>query len=85
MNLNAELFRQLSVIADDEKLMEKALKALRRLAKERLSKIDKAKEAVPYTMEELDRWLDEGEAEEGGTSSHDVFTQMEKKYPWLCE
>ena len=32
MEMNAELFRDLSIIAADENLMKKALKALRRLA-----------------------------------------------------
>lgn len=35
MELNAELFRQLSIIAEDETLMRKAVKAIRRLAKEK--------------------------------------------------
>ncbi len=30
--MNAELFRQLSIIAEDESLMKKALKALKRIA-----------------------------------------------------
>ena len=32
LQLNAELFRQLSIIAEDEGLMKKALKALKKLA-----------------------------------------------------
>ena len=32
MELNAELFRQLSIIAEDESLMRKAVKAVTRLA-----------------------------------------------------
>lgn len=32
MELNAELFRQLSIIAEDETLMQKAVKAISRLA-----------------------------------------------------
>lgn len=35
MELNAELFRQLSIIAEDEALMHKALKAVRKLAKKK--------------------------------------------------
>ena len=34
MELNAELFRQLSIIAEDESLMRKAVKAVTRLAKQ---------------------------------------------------
>jgi len=32
MEVNAELFRELSIIADDEGLMKKALKALKRIS-----------------------------------------------------
>ena len=32
LELNAELFRQLSIIAEDETLMRKAVEAIRRLA-----------------------------------------------------
>lgn len=46
MELNAELFRQLSIIAEDETLMQKAVKAIARLAhakqQEEAETIDKA-------------------------------------------
>ena len=35
MELNAELFRQLSIIAEDETLMRKAAKAIRKLAQKK--------------------------------------------------
>ena len=35
LELNAELFRQLSIIAEDETLMRKAVEAIRRLAQQR--------------------------------------------------
>lgn len=35
LELNAELFRQLSIIAEDETLMRKAVKAIRRLARQK--------------------------------------------------
>ena len=35
MELNAELFRQLSIIAEDESLMREAVKAVTRLAKQK--------------------------------------------------
>ena len=35
MELNAELFRQLSLIADDETLMRKAVKAIQRITKKK--------------------------------------------------
>ena len=38
MELNAELFRQLSIIAEDESLRRKAVKAVTRLGKEEILK-----------------------------------------------
>lgn len=35
LELNAELFRQLSIIAEDETLMQKAVKAIERLARKK--------------------------------------------------
>ena len=43
--LNAELFRELSVIAEDEVLMKKALKALTKLTAQK-----KAKDETEYIM-----------------------------------
>lgn len=40
LELNAELFRQLSVIAEDENFMKKALKAIKRLAKQKKEQAD---------------------------------------------
>lgn len=40
LELNAELFRQLSVIAEDESFMKKALKAIKRLAKQKKEQAD---------------------------------------------
>lgn len=42
----------------------------------------------PFTMEELNRWMDEAETEiEAGEvlTSEEVFAEMERKYPWLCK
>lgn len=43
--LNAELFRELSVIAEDEVLMKKALRALKKLTAQK-----KAKDETEYIM-----------------------------------
>ena len=43
--LNAELFRELSIIAEDEVLMKKALKALKKLTAQK-----KAKDETEYIM-----------------------------------
>lgn len=46
MNVNAELFRQLSYIADDENYMKKALKSIKKLVaeKEKAVSLDKVQE-----------------------------------------
>lgn len=40
LELNAELFRQLSVIAEDESFMKKAVRAIRRLARQKEEQAD---------------------------------------------
>ena len=43
---------------------------------------------TPYTMEEINAWIDESEADEeaGRTyTSAEVKQMMETKYPWLCK
>jgi predicted transcriptional regulator len=54
MELNAELFRQLSIIAEDETLMRKAVKAIRKLAQE------KEEEAEYISKEEVLAGIDAG-------------------------
>ena len=53
MELNVELFRQLSLIADDETLMRKAVKAIQRITK-------KKEEAEYISKEELLAGIDAG-------------------------
>lgn len=45
MEVNAELFRELSIIAEDEGMMKKALKAIKRLSAQK-----KAMEETEYIM-----------------------------------
>ena len=45
MEVNAELFRELSIIAEDEGMMKKALKAIKRLTEQK-----KAMEETEYIM-----------------------------------
>ncbi len=45
MEVNAELFRELSIIAEDEGMMKKALKAIKRLTAQK-----KAMEETEYIM-----------------------------------
>lgn len=60
LHLNSELFAALQVIAEDEGLMRKAVKSLKRLAA-----LKQAEESEEYLMssDELDRILAEGDAE----------------------
>lgn len=50
---------------------------------------EEKEDLTPYTMEEINSWIDEAEAEEAegipGTPNKLVFSNMEKKYPWLCK
>lgn len=87
MELNAVLLRELSSIATDEDLLQKAIKCIKALKKE--AKAKSAKEALkPYTMEELNERIDESEADEKAGRAHtceQVHAMMEEKYPWLCK
>lgn len=55
LQLNAELFRELSIIAEDESLMQKALKALRRITSRK-----RVNENI-RPMEELDEIIRQGD------------------------
>lgn len=56
MQLNAELFRQLSIIAEDETLMQKAVKAITRLARQKETEED----AEYISKEEILAGIDAG-------------------------
>lgn len=58
LELNAELFRQLSVIAEDETLMRKAVKAIRRLAQQKEAQADEEEEYI--SKEEVLAGIDAG-------------------------
>lgn len=70
---------------EDKELLKKALKSIKRLIAQKEKAIEnKEEECRPYTMEELNARIDE--AEEGeGIPSHKVFSEIERKYPWLCK
>jgi hypothetical protein len=55
LQLNAELFRELSIIAEDEGLMQKALKALKRITSR------KAASENVHPMAELDEIIRQGD------------------------
>ena len=60
MQLNAELFGALQVISEDENLMRKAVKSLKRMA---ASKRVKEEDEYLMTSAELDKIIKEGEEE----------------------
>lgn len=83
MDLNAELFRQLSIIAEDEGLMKKAVNALKRITGNGKTKTDETWEniGIPCSIEEVKKVIDEFETSlEAGTldtTSHDtVMNEM---------
>lgn len=72
LELNAELFRQLSIIAEDETLMQKAVKAIRRLARQKETKTE---ETEYISKEEVLAGIDAGlkDVLAGRTQSFDDF------------
>lgn len=89
MDLNAELFRQLSIIAEDEGLMKKAVNALKRITGNGKTKTAIAsKEFAPYTISELQARIARSEADiaEGRIYTEDELDEIElKEMPWLTE
>ncbi|MDO4163798.1 MAG: hypothetical protein Q4D56_05350 [Bacteroides sp.] len=75
MELNAELFRQLSIIAEDESLMRKAVKTITRLAHQ---KTEKAEEETEYiSKEEILAGIDAGlkDVKAGRTMTFEEFVE----------
>lgn len=73
MQLNAELFRQLSIIAEDETLMQKAVKAITRLARQK-----EAEEDAEYiSKEEILAGIDAGlkDVKAGRTMAFEEFVK----------
>ena len=49
---------------------------------------EKEEHLTPYTMEEINAWIDESEADEEAGRTYttaEVKQMMETKYPWLCK
>lgn len=73
MQLNAELFRQLSIIAEDETLMQKAVKAITRLARQKETEED----AEYISKEEILAGIDAGlkDVKAGRTMTFEEFVK----------
>ncbi|MBR1732856.1 MAG: hypothetical protein IJ729_03830 [Alloprevotella sp.] len=69
MELNAELFRELSIISQDETMMQKAVKALRRITEKMRAKDTTRTEQELYVEESLTRAVSEvREARQSGAT-----------------
>lgn len=84
----AEIIRQL-FDTDSMEVLDSVKRSLAR-ALHRESKqppVVVKEDLTPYTMEELNRRMDEGEAEEAAGlvfTSEEVHRAIEKEFPWLC-
>lgn len=75
----AEVAREV-LNTDSRAVLEKVQKLLSRERKKA------TEDLTPYTMEEINAWLDESEADaEVGReyTCEEVFERMKEKYPWL--
>ena len=73
--MNAELFRTLSTIADDEGLMKQALKYLKKLAAKKKDETLMTQEQFFAKIERAEKELAEGKGI--------TFTDMDKMNAWL--
>ena len=77
ITLNADFLRDLSVVAEDESLMKKAVRYIKHLAEERQSK-----DATLMTKEEFYAKLDRAEQDiKDGKGT--TFTNVESMHAWL--
>ena len=89
MELRQSLLQEIANIIDSDELTRKTLEYVRKLRTKEAKKkeIETKEDLTPYTMEEINSWMDEAEAEEEagipGMPHEEVFSNM-KKYPWLC-
>ena len=90
MELRQSLLQEIANIIDSDELTRKTLEYVRKLRTKEAKKkeIETKEDLTPYTMEEINSWMEEAEAEEEagipGMPHEEVFSNMEKKYPWLC-
>lgn len=75
LQMNAELFRTLSTIADDEGLMKQALKYLKKLAAKKKDETLMTQEQFFAKIERAEKELAEGKGI--------TFTDMDKMNAWL--
>lgn len=78
MQLNADLFQGLSVIADDENLMKRAVKYIKKLAEQKEQKEDETLMTKEEFFAKIERAHEQERRGEGIT-----FTNKEDMHAWL--
>ena len=73
--LNAEMLRNMSIIAEDESLLARAAKYLRKLVKEKEDPTLMSKEEFFANLDEAERQIERGESY--------TFTNLEDMNAWL--
>lgn len=84
----AEIIRQLFA-TDSMEVLDSVKRSLTRALSRHSKKeqVEEEEDLTPYTMEEINRRLDEGEAEEAAGlvyTSEEVHRMIENEFPWLC-
>lgn len=83
MELRQSLFQEIAHIIDSDELTRKTLEYVRKLRIKEAKKNEVKEDLTPYTMEEINSWIDEAEEEEAkgipGTP-HEVVMQEMRKY-----
>lgn len=90
MDLNAyrnELARQI-LSTDDLEVLKKVKKYFARVAKveDTATVAEEKEDLTPYTMEEINSWIDEGEAEEEAGlvyTCEEADRMLKEELPWL--
>lgn len=90
MDLNAyrnELARQI-LSTDDLEVLKKVKKYFARVAKveDTAAVAEEKEDLTPYTMEEINSWIDEGEAEEEAGlvyTCEEADRMLKEELPWL--
>lgn len=83
MELRQSLLQEIAHIIDSDELTRKTLEYVRKLRIKEAKKNEVKEDLTPYTMEEINSWIDEAEEEEEkgmpGTP-HEVVMQEMRKY-----
>lgn len=86
LELKRNIIQDVNALANDEIALSRISRYVRRLRTMNSASNPVHEEITPYTMEEINQWLDESEADDqaGRTYTCDeVHSHIENKYPWL--